>query len=273
MKTFLVILGIIAFAIFSVYRYISQEPGYIIKGNKVYYAYWGFNDWKYHKFQLENADAKTFQIIGVPHSFYARDAKRVYFKGNPLEKADPETFVVGNRQKTPFDYDAHNLYLGRKLISEDVHNYRGLGNNYSKDSKRVYYLYEPIEGADPETFAVIKEMLGSYARDKNHIYLNKQPIRGADGATFQKLGGSYWKDKSSIYNNNTKIEKADFSTFQHLGGLYARDRDHVYYQSKIIPEANPARIKVIKSKVGNVLYLEDGQHKYEGIEKVASDHQ
>ncbi|MES2856808.1 MAG: DKNYY domain-containing protein, partial [Bdellovibrionota bacterium] len=132
------------------------------------------------------------------------EGNQVFLNGKLVEKADPETFVLGK-------------------------------NGYSKDKNHVFFEYTGeavvVDGADPQTFEAINF---AYYKDAAKIFvLNEkmEVVDGADAQTFEPLGYRYAKDKQRIYWSGKPISEADLATFEVLktsGPDDARDKSGSY---------------------------------------------
>ncbi len=161
-------------------RFEGFYSGYTIKSDgKVYFL----------GMLVADADAATFLVIknglmndyGPPPLRYAKDSKRVYYKGIQLAGANPDTFTT--------------------LPAENSH-------MYGTDGKSVYFNAEPIEGADAATFKVLWMLPGEgcppgrYAKDASSVYFLTRVVPGADPRTFKPLiakDGDYGQDNRGFY--------------------------------------------------------------------------
>lgn len=149
--------------------------------------------------RLKDADAATFEVCddgrcyydehtaSFPHS-YGKDAQRVFYydfdgKPNWVRKATPASFRSHNDGQ--FGQDANFAFCGIATIPKaDVSNWRPLGNWFSKDDRRVFFLNRPMPQADPVTFIVVPtgRTWSHLAKDKNHYYDGEQIITAHDYA-------------------------------------------------------------------------------------------
>ncbi len=90
----------------------------------------------------------------------------------------------------------------------DVGSLVDLGGGYMKDKNHVYInsvqYFVLVDGADPETFKVLKDPLNKYSRygmDNKSIYAHREAgvIPGVDYASFQVLSVEKAKDKYRTY--------------------------------------------------------------------------
>lgn len=249
-------------------------PGYVIKGDKVYYD---------EVMQVRWADDTTHQRI------------------NELEVvgADPSTFVV---LKDPFSQalgayeakDANHLYYQnevRTLVGPAASkiDFQTLGNiapGIYKDKNAVYVIngsmVTDVQSADAATFMALADptygSASTYAKDKNTIYfleggynpdLTATAIPGIDPNTFKVIGvcaspaepsGAYGNEYNAIDATHVLAGKnivpgADSATFKIVGEIpptteymnsvatvYAVDKNHVYKRcSEIVTGVSPAQ--------------------------------
>lgn len=98
------------------YFYFANQPpnqlsdsGYYIRLTKVYY-YPGFGISE--PFEIQGADKNSFVIINTS---FALDASNVYFQGNPIPEADPQTFRVLN-ENYHCSVDVNHAYQRDNII-------------------------------------------------------------------------------------------------------------------------------------------------------------
>jgi hypothetical protein len=142
--------------------------GYTTDGNHVWAG----------EFQVEDADAATFEVIGA---YYARDANNVYCGDDIVDEADRDSF-------------------------------QEIGELTGRDATAVYLRNECIFGADPNTFQILDDV--DVGWDENNIFFYGTVLEEADAASFQILGGGYYKDANRVYHQGRIIEDADPATFQ-----------------------------------------------------------
>jgi hypothetical protein len=152
---------------------------------------------------VEDADASTFKALN--DYGYASDAGHVYCSGEVLEGADPESFEA-------------------------------LGRSYAQDNFYVYAGCETLEWADRETFRFIDLPFEGYLVDKDNVsYLNNF-IEGADPESFEIVKEYYAKDDTNIYYNDafrdSVVDGADYETFTELEDGFAYDKNTLFYRGK-----------------------------------------
>lgn len=141
----------------------SCNLGYKVENDKVYYKYWHSGmGIETRTFEIIGADAKTLKIF--ENDNYAVDKIQAYYKGKPILKSDPKTFVA-------------------------------ILNYYAKDDYHAYYNSDIINNADGKSFTVIDG--GPYSKDKNDFYYDTTALKVADSSfkrNFifnQKLGRAF----------------------------------------------------------------------------------
>lgn len=128
-------------------------PGYEQVDGKWSYVWW--NTAHGRNVKKLGADAGTFQILGDED--YAKDSRRVFYRGRVIKDADPSTFEI--------------------LLDTTY-------ANYAKDKTHVYLEGYPVFGADPATFRVIKT---PYGRDATTVYCGTVPMNVANAADFEPV--------------------------------------------------------------------------------------
>jgi hypothetical protein len=248
----------------------KSERGFEIVGAEAVYRDFNLSAGEITR-KLPDADVKTFRILKQPrdaYDLYAVDASHVYIgQGNAVYKvdsADPATFQV---------LDAKGFF--------------------TSDSKSVYFLGAPLQGADPKTFAVL---IYPFGKDQKQAYIGTASIPVADIASWEPLQKGFpddpwqrtdhvhprpisellfmgWsRDKAHVYWGNKIVAEADAATFQRLttakgqasefmSDFYSKDKDHVFHSEKIVPDADQITFQVDDPQVGP-WDAHDTNHKY-----------
>jgi len=136
------------------------------------------------------ADSATFQVV---QSWYAKDAKQVYFGSEVIAGADATTFQGIGGESGEFAKDVKHVYWQGEVVAGcDAATFQLLKFRYAKDSAHAYFCYASgtppliLPGSDATTFEVIgpsSEGFG-YAKDAKQVYQGANVIPGADPATF-----------------------------------------------------------------------------------------
>ena len=213
---------------------ISVIPVYKINGNSVYYRTENGLE------KLQNADAKTFEILGY---HIAKDKNYVYYWDEKLGKIDPKTFEVVEGYYITIFKDKNGIYT--------------FGKNYDK-LKIINFKEDGID-IDFNDFKVISSEDPTIYKNKNDIYFQKGgkilQIKNVDAKTFEKINGrsyldnKYYRDKNNVYyfseDKMLKMENADRNSINELSKNILRDKDNVYFENKQIKGLDINSIKVI----------------------------
>jgi hypothetical protein len=136
------------------------------------------------------ADPATFQVI---QSWYAKDARQVYFGSEVLAGADAASFQGIGGESGEFAKDSKNVYWQGKVVEGcDAATFQLLKYRFAKDSKHAYFCYSSGSPphALPDSDGQIFEVIGpssqgfGYAKDAKQVYQGANVITGADPATF-----------------------------------------------------------------------------------------
>lgn len=229
----------------------GMRKGYRIENGEVVF-YSGFPA---NRAVIGAADADSFTDI---NDNFGKDNTYAFYLGRVIPNADPATFryLSGSYSK-----DKNNGYSRDLPISDDGANFdivlnpndtlRGYapeGSSYARDSLRVYRDVNPIEGADPASFAMIPMFNGNYLTyDRRWVYFHDRPLDGVDGATFRKVSNFHFADKHGAWGLVlgrdiywSPIEQVDLTTFAPAGQYYAKDKQRVYFSNYIATGADPA---------------------------------
>ena len=139
------------FYVFTVSCFLSCSAGYEkVDGDWA----WVFRSEAGRHITRMEVDHASFEIL---NDKYAKDKLSVFWEGNALIGADPESFTILE------------------------------GSKYSKDAKSVYVNNYPVIFADPGSFQALD---WPYAKDKNRVYNGNLPMQVEDVAAFKVLQGS-----------------------------------------------------------------------------------
>ena len=209
-------------------------PIYKINGNSVYYR----TEKGLEK--LQNADAKTFEILGY---HIAKDKNYVYYWDEKLSKIDPKTFELVEGYYITIFKDKNGIYT--------------FGKNY--DKLKIINFKENGIDIDFNDFKVISSEDPTIYKNKNDIYFQKggkiYPIKNVDAKTFEEINGrsyldnKYYRDKNNVYyfseDKMLKMENADRNSVNELSKNILRDKSNVYFENKQIKGLDINSIKVI----------------------------
>lgn len=189
------------------------------------------------------------------------DAHDYYCGSNPLNVADMGSF---KRIGGSWAIDRWKVYylglvarIGKDTVAiGDYHTFRELNSFYAADDKYVYYMNEIVEGADPSTFAVLKEDL-HYGQDKYRLYYHAHAsaLRSLDGIRHKGmergLVETFHTDGRTVYNPELMAMPAgtDFNTIHRVERYrdWYVDKNRVYYENRLLPGASPKSFRIFPS--------------------------
>ena len=99
-----------------------------------------------------------------------------------------------------FASDRHHVYLLGRPLSDDPIHFKLLDANLSADSKKVYWSDGRVLSTDPAHFVIISnDSHYLFTRDSRTVHVNANPIAGADPIAFLVLKGAYARDYVRIF--------------------------------------------------------------------------
>jgi len=215
----------------SVYGVISYDNGYMLK-------------------KIIEADRGTFEVL--KDGYFAKDKNNVYYQGQTLKGADPDTFKIVSLL---YAKDVKKVYCqGKEFIGIDPLTFQIIGTrdwHVAKDINNVVFRCEKISSADSASFVFVESF---YFKDKNNIYFvasdRASIIEGADPFSFStyKSNADYSRDKNFVYLDNKKINGADPNTFTILEPsvhFYSKDNKRVFYYENTVNGADPDTFIVV----------------------------
>jgi len=162
------ILRNILFLIILPLKFISCSSGYKKVDGKWVYISYDEGNWA-DKHYLD-VDHQSFKILEDRR--YGKDNFKVYFEGNQIENADSKSFrIIGN------DYSADNSFVFLKiypLIDADPNSFKPLKSLYSQDKKHIFCGTIPLILKDIEHFKVVKNDY-SYGIQSSEIFIKENP--------------------------------------------------------------------------------------------------
>lgn len=177
-----------------------KSSGYYSEGAKKYYFTQGiFYDIKSQSFEM---DSESFRVVQRTTPGYAIDKNFVYIGGSTIKGADPQTFVVMNR-------------------------------DYTKDHRHVFYKGEIVSEAMPTSFSLIKapswSQVEQWGRDEKFAFFRGQKQVICDVKTLTVLKGGWAKDRECVYGGYVnKLDVLDASTFEDVNEVCGKDA-HGYW--------------------------------------------
>lgn len=199
---------------------------------------------------IDGADAGTFKMIKMHKSKkFAKDKYHVYFEGESIEGADPNTFIeFGEHYR-----DAKSVYMyvdGRvkPLKNSNPEKFKILDSAYSRDDKQIFIYEKGFIPRDLESFEPLNDRL--WARDKLAYYNGVNEVQGADRETFKILELSYYaRDKNYLYWQGCVIKECNVEAFVYENGVSGHDDKYSYrfYNSYEAKDVNEQGIKIEKT--------------------------
>lgn len=161
------------------------------------------------------ADPASFKILKTG---YARDAKKLFFEGQPFPVKDLNSFEI---LEYGFARDRISGYYQQTIIpGSNGGNFAVLDNHYSKDKAHVFYSYndlntspvvlrhQRLDGAMPDSFTTLES---GYAKDAKRVYHKGKPLAG--GASFEVLSLGYAKTDRQVFYDGKPVTAADAKSF------------------------------------------------------------
>lgn len=230
------------------------------------------------------------------------------YSGHPYSIIDNDK--SDNYFYTVFKREVHYVPMGnwfalddRNMESLNRSSFKILGQSHIADSTKVFYLYQRINGADPSSFQVIKEV---FAKDNTNFYYRTHSFQDIDIASahlvendfyevedktrkytvqwgnydqyappnqriyplpngYQFLSKNYGKDNQQVYYKGIPITGAIPLSFNLLNDYYAQDSLSVYYDGKLLIGANTLSFSIIKDSIGRLLAKDNKKVYFGGL--------
>lgn len=182
---------------------------YEIIGSNIYYQDIYERDPNKRKL-LSNVDLANF--TQVESSPFALDASTVYFRGEPLPSADPQSFSIVSRN---FAKDKNSVYLGRLVIKNiNSSTFKTIENSaWGTDGVYASYSNTSVKLCDPESFRIMKKY-SPWAHDKKCIYHEGEKISLPYDAEIEIIDQDYLKTKAIVFFKSMPLTDADPITFR-----------------------------------------------------------
>ena len=208
------------------------SPSYIVKNDNVLFVHWNEGVGRTEKL-VKGADASSLKQLKDEE--YAKDINNVYWRGAPIEKADPKSFIL-------------------------------LGDLYAKDKSHVFWRERIILRANPSSFQIVK---GSelWSLDANDYYYANSPIGVIKPGQFKLLDENWAEDGESYYYIRQFSKKgrllSDYDTTIVLSNRFAKDGEHAYFERLLIKHSHGPTFKVL-----NEFYAKDKNYVYSGEKRL-----
>ena len=240
---------------------------------------------------VTGAAPADFEILGRNHG---RDKTHVFFQSHEIKDCDPASAQL-LAEKNYYLRDKKHVFAGNFLLSDDPDHFELLSRGWSRDSRKVFFLNQPLAQSDPASFEPIQgspfagkdanhvywrsqllpdtepqsyEILqGLYSKGRRHAFFDGILLEGADGSSFTTPTERFGHDKLRVYYNGVWVKQADAGTAQFPGGDYLKDKNSVFFGAKPIPEADPASFETFQD---NGVRGRDKNHLFRGGSVVKS---
>ncbi|MFN8611712.1 MAG: DKNYY domain-containing protein [Vulcanimicrobiota bacterium] len=231
----------------------------------------------------------AFEILGKNHG---RDNNHVFFQTKELKGCDPASAQL-LAEKNFYLRDKSQVFAGDLPISDDPDHFELLSRGWSRDSRRVFFLAQPLPQSDPATFEPLPDspyagkdashvywrsqllpdtepqgyqvLQGLYSKGRNHAFFDGILLEGADGSSFITPTERFGHDQHRVYYNGVWVKQADARSAQFPGGDYLKDKNSVFFGAKQIPEADPSSFETFQE---NGLCGRDKSHVFHGASMV-----
>lgn len=224
--------------------------------------------------RVRDADRATFEDL---KGGWAKDKNHVYYGGEIVEYADPDTFSLFSNfafgtdgtYVYEADYDTYHNTSDPSKIPPDTDVFAELGGKWLNLDRRF-----AISAGITTTLNVANgTALGDIGfKDNNFVFITPNDglmgqVRGIDAPTANYIGvcssvevyqAHYLKDKDHVFKNTVLLDQIDGASFQYLGlyenheGMpvsraYAKDKNAVYSGcGEPIANADPRTFTVLK---------------------------
>ena len=224
----------------------ANRPGYHVDFGRVTYTV--VNHTGPRRFEMPQADAKTFRVISETPGPFARDAKHVYLGPDRIEGADPETFEPMATDR--LSRDRSHVFRGGQVVSDEPEHFQALHGYWSKDGQNVYYEWKKVPGLRPDSLRVINIR---YAHDGQTLCVHGQPVKVSTSLgdirfleTPRGEVSDFWSDGESVYFNNVRL--APEKNFEVLSLGFARTPKEVWWGPEKVDGADPATFEVVDGR-------------------------
>lgn len=221
---------------------------------------------------LENADAKSFEVIGDNTGY--KDTKNVYTSRlNILNGADPASFkflFYLGKYKNPdqgIGIDKTHVFYGSKIIQgADPQSIKRLENTEECmiDKNNVYFQNEIITGADPKKVAAIKDrtkvnqFLDAYIANGTEVVnlVYGAIIPDSDATTFYQVDDFLYADKKRFYKFQNEWLGADPNNFFMIRWDLIFSNSYLYGNYPDIDQAIPSFADLSKATERTIFDIE-----------------
>jgi hypothetical protein len=205
---------------------------YNIKGDRVEFVDRRNFGIETSSFWVSGVDVDSFEALS---EWFAKDKKRVYWKGRVLRGADPSTIGVLNNY---FAIDKDHVFgFGEIILGANPDSFELLEGNWSKDATSYFYSNKKVDVCDYDSFRIIDEFTPFRAIDDRCYYWETQIVSVEDFSTLEILQGGYAADQFAVYFSEWKIPSADVHSFEVKEDRFlslAKDRNRCYLGPRVL---------------------------------------
>lgn len=148
--------------------------------------------------KVPGADVESFTELNLKGP-YGRDKHGMYYYLSRMVGADSNTFIiVSDGYGHSYGRDAQSIYIdGKPIPDADIHTWEDLLRcSYSKDARYVFFETEIVQGADPATFIIQENCLGT---DHLHVFWTTRMVEEVDPLGFEYISDEYFRNKNNVY--------------------------------------------------------------------------
>ena len=205
---------------------------YRVKGDRVEFVDRRNFGIEKRSFWVSSVDVGSFESLS---EWFAKDKRRVYWKGRELRGAAPSTIRVLDNY---FAVDRDHVFgFGNIILGADPDSFELLEGNWSRDSSSYFYSTKELNVCDYESFEIISEFTPFRAIDDRCYYWETNVVSVEDFSTLQILPGGYASDQFAVYFAERKIPCADVPSFEVKENRFlslAKDQDQCYLGNRIV---------------------------------------
>lgn len=191
----------------------------------------------YHKGErIEGADLNNFVVI-FPQTSYSKDDKNVYFESKKIEEADLQTFELVNSNSMYIHFlsyakDKNSIFKNGVRMAYDVSTFKLLFEEkpYTADKSGIYFNDNLLKGSLSEDYRILKNTI--YLISNNKVFFQETEIKGADVATFEITENKY------AFNNGLYKNKIDYTI--------AKDKNFIYLNHQCLTEIDVKTFEIVE---------------------------
>ncbi len=199
---------------------------YDVRNDGVYYIFWNEAVGKGERL-IEDADPKTFETLS--NNDYGKDIKCVFYKGNQISGANPNSFELIKGGYAIDDTRAY--YYGDSISTSSNKNFEVIDGYYSKDHKNIYYRNNPLNVCSVKDFNFVyndgsENKWERWASDGCYYYMQNFKVPSEDYENIKLYKGSagissdskyvYYLDRNIYYNEQGEriLDTIDIESFK-----------------------------------------------------------